>query len=272
MRDKNTRLPVALSIAGSDSGGGAGIQADLKVFNALGVHGATAITCLTCQNPREVRAVQAARPDIVRQQIEAVLDELPPAAIKTGMLYSAPIIRIVAGLFRSRKRPPLIVDPVMVASSGAKLLEPSAIRTLQHDLFPLATLVTPNLEEAAILTKRPVTTPEDLRQAARTIYNRFGCAALVKGGHLRGLKEAADILWDGRTELLLTAPFVQGVHTHGTGCTYSAAITALMAKGLTLIEAVTGAKVYVSKAIARSNRVGRHWALGQAVTNAYRSL
>ncbi|MCU0770727.1 MAG: bifunctional hydroxymethylpyrimidine kinase/phosphomethylpyrimidine kinase [Verrucomicrobia bacterium] len=257
---------TALTIAGSDSGGGAGIQADLKVFNALGVHGTTAITCLTCQNPREVRAVQAARPDIVRQQIEAVLDELRPDAVKTGMLYSAPLIRVVADLFESDRRRPLIVDPVMVATSGATLLQPSAIRTLQSRLLPLATLVTPNLDEAAILTGQRLSTPEDLRQAARAIRCRFGCAVLVKGGHLKGLQEAVDIFWDGTTELLLTAPFIRGVPTHGTGCTYSAAITAFMAKGLTLREAVTAAKIYVSHAIARSHRTGRHWALGHGAT------
>jgi hydroxymethylpyrimidine/phosphomethylpyrimidine kinase len=233
------------------------------VFNTLGVHGTTALTCLTCQNPREVRAVQAARPEIVRQQIEAVLEELPPAAIKTGMLYSAPIIRAVAALFQSKKRPPLIVDPVMVATSSARLLQPSAIRVLQTQLLPLATLVTPNLDEAMILTGRRLSSPEDLRAAARLIHERFGCAVLVKGGHLRKLKEAVDIFWDGQTELLLTAPFIRGVHTHGTGCTYSAAITALMANGLTLREAVTGAKIYVSNAIARSRRTARHWTLGQ---------
>lgn len=259
--------PVALSIAGSDSGGGAGIQADLRVFNALGVHGATAITCLTCQNPREVRAVQASRPEIVRQQIEAVLDELPPAAVKTGMLYSTPIVRVVAERFRSGKHLPLVVDPVMVATSGSKLLQPSAIRALQRELLPLATLITPNLDEAAILTQHRLSNPEDLRRAAGAIHSRFGCAVLVKGGHLRGLKEAVDIFWDGRTELLLSAPFVRGISTHGTGCTYSAAITALLAKGLTLIEAVTGAKLYVSNAIARSRRVARHWTLGKGVTN-----
>ncbi len=255
-------LPIVLTIAGSDSGGGAGIQADLKVFNALGVHGTTAITCLTCQNPREVRAVQAAKPAIVQQQIEALFDELPPAAVKTGMLYSAPIIRVVVKLFESKKRPPLIVDPVMVATSGAKLLQPSAIRVLQSELLPMAALVTPNLEEAMILTGRPISNPEDLRAAARRIHDRFGCAVLVKGGHLMRLKEAIDIFWDGQTELLLTAPFIRGVHTHGTGCTYSAAIAALIAKGLTLQEAVTGAKIYVSGAIARSRRIARHWTLG----------
>jgi hydroxymethylpyrimidine/phosphomethylpyrimidine kinase len=253
---------TALTIAGSDSGGGAGIQADLKVFHALGVHGTTAITCLTCQNPCEVRAVQAARPGIVRQQIEAVLDELPPAAIKTGMLYSAAIIRVVARLFEANRRTPLIVDPVMVATSGARLLQPSAIRVLESALLPLATLVTPNLDEAAILAGQSLSTPEDLRQAARVIRKRFGCAVLVKGGHLRGLREAVDIFWDGATELLLTAPFIRGVPTHGTGCTYSAAIAAFVARGLTLREAVNAAKIHITHAIAGSRRIGRHWTLG----------
>ena len=204
-------IQSALTIAGSDSGGGAGIQADLKVFQALGVHGITAITCLTCQNPGEVRAVQPARPDIVRQQIEAVMGELRPAAIKTGMLYSAPIIRAVARILRTNQRVPLIVDPVMVATSGASLLKPSAIRVLQSELLPLATLVTPNLDEAMILTGHPLSTPEDLRSAARLIRKRFGCAVLVKGGHLRGLKEAVDVFWDGHTELLFDRP----LHSRG---------------------------------------------------------
>lgn len=256
------QIPSALTIAGSDSGGGAGIQADLKVFNALGVHGSTAITCLTCQNPGRVSGVQAARPDIVQGQIEAVQNELPPAAIKTGMLFSGPIIRMVAGLLSSLKSTPLIVDPVMVATSGARLLKPSAIRTLQRELLPLATLVTPNLDEAAVLTGSVPRNPEGLRSAARIIHERHGCAVLVKGGHLKGLKEAIDVFWDGQTELLLTAPFIRGVSTHGTGCAYSAAITAYTALGNPLPTAVTKAKDYMTKAITRSQRIGRHWALG----------
>jgi len=260
---KTKTLVVALTIAGSDSGGGAGIQADLKVFNALGIHGTTAITCLTCQNPREVRAVQAARPEIVRQQIEAVFDELPPAAIKTGMLYSTSVIRVVAELLKSQSNTPIIVDPVMVATSGARLLQPPAIRALRSQLLPLAHLVTPNLDEAAILSDEVLKSPEDLRSAARVIHDRFGCAVLVKGGHLKGLKEAVDIFWDGRNEWLLTAPYIRGVSTHGTGCTYSAAITGLVAKGLRLAEAVKGAKQFITTAITHSQRIGRHWVLGQ---------
>jgi hydroxymethylpyrimidine/phosphomethylpyrimidine kinase len=250
--------PVALTIAGSDSGGGAGIQADLNTFAALDVHGTTAVTCLTCQNPRGVRAIQAARPDIVRQQIEAVFEGLPPAAVKTGMLFSTPIIQVVVEHFRAPKRPPLVVDPVMVATSGACLLKPSAVRAILRDLLPLAALVTPNLDEAAILVGRKLASVEDCRAAAREIHRRHGCAALVKGGHLRGLREAVDVFFDGRTELLLSAPFVRGVSTHGTGCTYSAAITACLAQGRSLPKAVTLAKEFITEAIARSARVGAH--------------
>jgi len=256
-------LPVALTIAGSDSGGGAGIQADLLTFAALGVHGASAITCLTAQNPRGVRAIQAARPGIVRQQIEAVFEELPPAAVKTGMLFAAPIIDVVADFFRRRRGPPLVVDPVMVATSGARLLQPSAVRALQERLLPLATLITPNLDEAAILVGRPLRSVEDLRAAAREIRERYGCAVLVKGGHLKGLAEAVDIFYDGRTELLLSAPFIRGVSTHGTGCTYSSAIAAHLARGCRLPAAVERAKHYITQAIARSARVARHSVLGR---------
>ena len=182
--------PVALTIAGSDSGGGAGIQADLKTFAALGVHGASAIACLTAQNPRRVFAVEPCSPGMLRRQIEAVFEEMPPAAVKTGMLFSAENVRVVAAFFRSAqfamRSPRLVVDPVMVSTSGAKLLEPAAVKVLTEKLLPLAALVTPNLDEAEILTGRKLASLEDMRRAAREIHARFGCAALVKGGHLRG--------------------------------------------------------------------------------------
>ncbi|MBI5800258.1 MAG: bifunctional hydroxymethylpyrimidine kinase/phosphomethylpyrimidine kinase [Verrucomicrobia bacterium] len=253
-------LPIALAIAGSDSGGGAGIQADLKTFAALGVHGTSAITCLTAQTPRGVTAIQAARPAIVRAQIEAVFAELRPAAVKTGMLFDTATIRAVADYFGQLRgrRPPLIVDPVMVATSGARLLRPAAVRALLSDLLPLATLVTPNLDEAEILVGTKLTSVQDLRAAARTIHRRFGCAALVKGGHLRGLRDAVDIFFDGKSELLLSAPFVRGVSTHGTGCTYSAAIAAHCAHGHDLPRAVQLAKDFITQAITHSHRAGKH--------------
>ena len=251
-------LPVALTVAGSDSGGGAGIQADLKTFAALGVHGTSAITCITAQNPEGVRGIQACSVRILRQQIEAVFEELPPAAVKTGMLYSAPIICVVAALLRRRQGLPLVVDPVMVSTSGAQLLKPAAVRVLRKELLPLATLVTPNLDEAEILVGAKLTSVTDLRAAARTLYRQFGCAALVKGGHLRGLKEAVDIFYDGRQELLLSAPFIRGVSTHGTGCTYSAAIAGHLARGCTLPRAVQAAKEYITQAIAQSRTAAGH--------------
>ncbi|MDE3068079.1 MAG: bifunctional hydroxymethylpyrimidine kinase/phosphomethylpyrimidine kinase [Verrucomicrobiota bacterium] len=287
---KRDEIPVALTIAGSDSGGGAGIQADLKTFAALGVHGASAIACLTAQNPRRVLAVEPCPPKILRRQIEAVFEELPPAAVKTGMLFSAENVRVVADFFRARAarpRIPLVVDPVMVSTSGATLLKPAAIKVLKERLLPLATLVTPNLHEAEILTGCRLASVEDLRAAARDIHARLGCAALVKGGHLKcgdmspqsadgasGIsskrghvralprrRQATDIFFDGQTELLLTAPFVRGIPTHGTGCVFSAAVCAALALGNGLPRAVQIAKRLVTRAISGSYRVGRHFAL-----------
>ncbi len=256
--NRQNKIPTALTIAGSDSGGGAGIQADLKTFAALGVHGTSALTCITAQNPRRVLAIQACRPEIVRAQIEAVTTELPPTAVKTGMLYSTEIIRIAVEFFAKKSSIPLVVDPVMISTSGSRLLKPSAINLLKRGLLPLATVVTPNLDEAAVLAGRELKSPEDLRWAAKKIYEQFGCAALIKGGHLRNSKEAVDIFYDGANELLLTAPFVKGVHTHGTGCTYSAAITGFLARDYALPEAVVKAKEFISQAIAQSQRAAKH--------------
>lgn len=261
---KRNFSPIALTIAGSDSGGGAGIQADLHTFAALNVHGTSAITCLTAQNPRGVRGIQATSPELLRRQIDAVFAELKPGAVKTGMLFATPLIRVVIERFQQRGRPPLVVDPVMVATSGARLLKPSAIAVIKKELLPLATLVTPNLDEAAILVGRKLRDVEALRGAAREIHERFGCAALVKGGHLRGLAEAVDVFNDGRNEWMLTAPFVRGVSTHGTGCTYSAAITANLALGRSLVDSVSAAKNFITNAIANSRRISRHQVLGWA--------
>jgi hydroxymethylpyrimidine/phosphomethylpyrimidine kinase len=271
-------LPVALTIAGSDSGGGAGVQADLKAFAALGVHGASAIACLTAQNPKRVLAVEACSPKMLRLQIEAVFEELNPAAAKTGMLFSAKNISVVVAFFKSRKCP-LVVDPILVSTSGAKLLEPAALKTFTEKLLPLATLVTPNLSEAEILSGQKISSVEEMRAAARKIHFKFGCAVLVKGGHLdcddtsplskrghvRALQtrhEAADIFFDGKTELLLSAPFIKGVRTHGTGCTYSAAICAALALGHDLPQAVQIGKEFVTRAISESYRIGKYFALG----------
>jgi hydroxymethylpyrimidine/phosphomethylpyrimidine kinase len=255
---KRAQLPIALTIAGSDSGGGAGVQADLKTFASLGVHGTSAITCLTAQNPRGVTGIHDCGAKIVRQQIEAVFAELPPKAVKTGMLHSTANVRAVAHFFRRGQRPPLVVDPVMVSTSGVRLLKPAAIALLKETLLPLATLVTPNLDEAEILAGGKLSSVEDLRGAARELHRRFGCAALVKGGHLRGLGVAVDVFFDGNRELLLSAPFVEGVSTHGTGCTYSAAIAGHLARGKPLPQAVRAAKEYITEAIAQSGAAGKH--------------
>jgi hydroxymethylpyrimidine/phosphomethylpyrimidine kinase len=261
---KPSILPIALTIAGSDSGGGAGIQADLKTFTALGCHGTTAITCITAQNPKGVSGIQPIRANMVQKQIEAVFAELPPQAVKTGMLFSAEIIQVVAGFFAGKKRPPLIVDPVMVATSGARLLKPAALRALQTRLLPLATLVTPNLDEAELLVGRKLRSLEDLMDAAEEIHARFGCAALVKGGHLNMGPDAVDVLFDGKYYTVLKARRVRGVSTHGTGCTCSAAIAAHLAQGETLPRAVALAKKFITRAIARSYRAGRHWTLNHS--------
>ena len=245
------QLPVALTIAGSDSGGGAGIQADLKTFAALHVHGTTAITCLTAQNPRSVRSVEPVTPNLVEQQIEAVFLELHPAAAKTGMLFSAEIIESVVKCWR-HARIPLVVDPVMVSTSGVRLLQTAAIESLQNKLLPVCALVTPNLDEAEILVGEKIRSIEDLRKAA-------------KEGHLRDGKQAADIYWDGKNELLLTAPFVKNVSTHGTGCTYSAAITAYLARGKSLPHAVEQAKAFITKAIAGSYKISNYYGLNHSV-------
>ena len=269
---KRKTLPVALTIAGSDSGGGAGIQADLKTFAALGVHGASAIACLTAQNPKRVLAVEPCSPKMLRQQIEAVFEELNPAAVKTGMLFTAENISVVVKFFSNLKlktqNSKLVIDPVMVSTSGARLLKPSAEKALREKLLPLATLVTPNLDEAEILAEQKISSPEDLRSATWKIHSRYGCAVLVKGGHLKNSCMAIDVFFDGENELLLSAPFVRGVFTHGTGCTYSAAICAALALGHGLPHAVEIGKNFITEAIANSYKIGNYFALGQIKSSA----
>ena len=257
------RLEIALTIAGSDSGGGAGIQADLKTFAALGVHGTSVITCLTAQNPRRVLGIAPTEPSFVKLQLQAVFSELPPRALKTGMLYSNEIIATVCAFLEAipkKKRPFLVVDPVMIATSGAALI--SNLKFQISNLLALATLVTPNLPEAEALLARRLKTPEDLRSAARELHEKFGCAALVKGGHLHAATEAIDFFYDGHTELMLSAPFVRGVKTHGTGCTYSAATAASLAKGATLEKSVVAAKEFITQAIKNSCQIGKSQVLG----------
>ena len=247
---------VALTIAGSDSSGGAGIQADLKTFAAHGVYGATAIAALTAQNTTGVLAVYAVPPAFVAAQIDAVAADLPVAALKTGMLFDAGIVTVVAETLRRVALPNLVVDPVMVSKSGARLLEEDAVKALRDRLFPLATIVTPNLPEAAVLCGRPVTTEAERREAVRLIAGFGPRAVLLKGGHAAG-PEAVDLFYEnGRIETL-RSPRVATRHTHGTGCTLSAAVAARLALGDPLFESVVGAKEYLSRAIAAAPGLGR---------------
>ena len=250
-------IPVALTVAGSDSGGGAGIQADLKTFHALGVFGTSAITTITCQNPRRVSAIQAVNSQIVAGQIERVLEAFPVRAAKTGMLYNAAIIRVVTA-HRLKK---LVVDPVMVSSSGARLLKPAAIIALQDRLLPQATVITPNLAEAELLAQRRIRSVADLHVVAEALSTRYGTAVIVKGGHLDGAARSVDVLFAGRRAHEFSSPRVPGIKTHGTGCTFSAAIAANLALGYDLVEAVGRAKVFITRAIRDAVRIGRFHAL-----------
>ena len=245
---------IALTIAGSDSGGGAGIQADLKTFSALGVYGASAITAVTAQNTRAVTAVEAVSPALIRAQIEAVFADLPPQAVKTGMLGDSQTICTVADSLAAVALPYLVIDPVMVAKSGDKLLADAAIATLRERLIPLATLITPNLPEAGELLGRSVTTRDDMPQAAADLL-ALGChAVLLKGGHLAG-DASDDLLLTTGGATWLSAARHPGKNTHGTGCTLSAAITAGLARGLALVDAVHAAKDYIGAAIAAADRL-----------------
>jgi hydroxymethylpyrimidine/phosphomethylpyrimidine kinase len=249
------RPPIALTIAGSDSGGGAGIQADLKTFQAFGVFGTSAVTAITAQNTRGVSAVHAVPLDVVRAQIDAVASDLAPAAVKTGMLATADLVEVVAAsLFRHGMKC-FVLDPVMVATSGDRLLDAGAEGSLRDILLPLADVVTPNLHEARILTGLDVRSADDLGSAARALVELGARAALVKGGHLEG-HEVVDLLWDGVEERRWTGPRVNTRHTHGTGCTLSAALTAGLALGMPLAEAVGRAIRYVARAIDSAPGLG----------------
>ena len=250
-------VPVALTIAGSDSSAGAGIQADLKTFSALGVYGLTAVTCVVAEIPGKVSRIEQVSARMVRDQIE-VLTKFPIDAIKTGLLYSAEIISAVAKAIRgkgrlSAQRVPIVIDPVIVATSGDMLLEPAAIEAYVEELFPLASLITPNLDEAERLLGTEIRDRQAMRRAGTELEREFGTAILVKGGHLRG-RDAVDVLFIGGKVIEFSATFVRGVATHGTGCTYSAAITAGIASGLSLEEAITRAKKFVTESIAQHFR------------------
>jgi len=245
---------IVLTIAGSDCSAGAGLQADLKTFNALGVFGVTAVTCVVAEVPGKVSRIDPVDVQNVRAQVELLLASFPIGAIKTGLLFSAEVIELVASLLEKQPaKIPLVVDPVMVATSGDPLLRPNAVESYQTRLFPLATLVTPNVPEAAALSGRPVRDLDEMKAVGNELARKFGTRILLKGGHLAG-DRAIDLLFDGTTVTEFSAPFVRGVSTHGTGCTYSAAIAARLALGDPLPEAIARAKNFVSRAIREYNR------------------
>jgi hydroxymethylpyrimidine/phosphomethylpyrimidine kinase len=252
--------PVVLTIAGSDSGGGAGIQADLHTFARLGVFGTTAITCITAQNPGAVAGIEPVTPDMVALQIRTVCAAFRPAAAKTGMLYSAAIVRAVARAVADHALRPLVVDPVMIAGSGARLLQEDAIEALCAELLPLADVVTPNLPEAARLAGRAIAGVADAEAAARAIGGRFGCACVVKGGHREG-DEMCDVLFHAGRLSHARIPRVRGATTHGTGCTFSAALAALLARGRPLEDAAREAQRFVGEKLAVASR-GGHGSVG----------
>ena len=244
-------IPVALTIAGSDSSAGAGAQADLKTFSALGVYGMYAITCVVAETPGKVSRIQELGADIVTAQLEVLLDGFSIAAIKTGMLYSADIISVVAKTLTDRAgQVPLVIDPVMVATSGDTLLQPDAIASYERELFPRAVLITPNLDEAAKLLGETIDGIAAMRAAGHALVARYHVPILLKGGHLVS-DHAIDLLFLGDKVIEFSAPFVRGVSTHGTGCTYSAAITAGLALGWSLEESVRRGKEFVTEAIAQ---------------------
>ncbi|MDE1170606.1 MAG: bifunctional hydroxymethylpyrimidine kinase/phosphomethylpyrimidine kinase [Verrucomicrobium sp.] len=253
-----TLPPAALTIAGSDSSGGAGIQADLKTFAACGVYGATAITCAVAEHAGRVASIAPLPPERVAEQAQLAAEGLPLRAVKTGMLYSRAIIEAVAGtleIYLSSK--PLVVDPVMVSSSGTALLEPDAVAALEAAILPRAALVTPNRKEAERLLGTEIADADALREAAERLAEKYGVPFLVKGGHFQG-EEAVDVLCAGGEITLFSQPRVPGRDPHGTGCTLSAAIAAQLALGMELKEAVAEAKRYVTRAIAGGFRHGGH--------------
>ena len=250
-----TTPPTAMTIAGSDSGGGAGIQADLKTFAALGVYGTSVITAITAQNTQGVTAIHEIPVDLIRAQMDAVVSDIGADAVKAGMLSSAEIIETVAEAVRSLGLTTLVVDPVMVAKGGDRLLREDAVEALRTRLLPLATVVTPNGPEAEVLSGITIHTPQEARQAAESIVRMGAKSVVVKGGHLTG-KDAVDLFYDGTTFRELSAPRIDTRNTHGTGCTFASAIAAGLARGLTLEEAVTRAKEYVTEAIRANLDVG----------------
>lgn len=264
-RESASGTIIALTIAGSDSGGGAGIQADLKTFHRFGVFGTSVITAVTAQNTRGVSSWRAMDPDLVRAQLDAVVEDLRPRAVKSGMLGDERVVCTVADGIARQTLTQYVLDPVMVATSGDLLLEAGAVDAVRSALLPLALLVTPNLDETRVLLGEPVRTPDEMADAARALTGLGARAALIKGGHLAG-PEVVDVLFDGQEVLEFRRPRIETTSLHGTGCTLSAAIAAGLALGHPLRDAVSDALAFVHRAIATAPGIGsghgplNHWA------------
>jgi len=259
-----TTLKQVLTIAGSDSGGGAGIQADIKAMSANGVFAMSVITAITAQNTEEVTDVFELPPSVIAAQIDAVFDDFEVAAVKTGMLSSAAIVETVARMLKPQQVTNLVVDPVMIAKSGHTLLKPDAIEAIKKQLFPLALVVTPNVHEAQQLSGIKITSLADARRAAKVIHG-FGCKhVLIKGGHLL-TERATDLLYDGRFFNVFKGDFIETSHTHGTGCTFASTMAAHLARGRSVVDAVQSAKAYVTEAIRHGLAIGH----GSGPTNHF---
>jgi len=255
-----TDMPVVMTIAGSDSGGGAGIQADLKAFAAHGVHGASAVTAITAQNTLGVTAVQEIDLEVISAQIDAVVTDLEPVAVKTGMLSSPDIVRLVADKARQYEWRTLVVDPVMVASSGVRLLKDEAIETYRSELLPLATVTTPNLPEATELSGIEISAISEAKEAARKIHDLGVDFVIVKGGHMESLDESGDsmdLLFDGADFTEFGLPWLDSTNNHGTGCTFASSVTARLAKGESISDAFKGAKEFVWNAMRTAPEIGQ---------------
>lgn len=248
-------MVTALTIAGSDSSGGAGIQADIKTMTVHGVYAMSAITALTAQNTTGVSGIYEVSPEFLAKQLDSIFTDIPPHAVKVGMVSSAELVQVIAQKLREYGAKKIVVDPVMVSTSGSRLISEDAVETLGRELFPIADLLTPNIPEAEVLTGMSIRTPEEMEQAARRIGERFDCAVLCKGGHQ--VNSANDFLWQKSGGCWFYGERIQNPNTHGTGCTLSSAIASNLAKGLTLEEAVKRAKQYLSGALSAMLDLGK---------------
>ena len=240
-------MRTALTIAGSDSSGGAGIQADIKTLTANGVYAMSAITALTAQNTTGVQGIYEVSKEFLGEQLDSIFTDIFPDAVKTGMVSSSELIRVIAAKLKQYQARNLVVDPVMVATSGSRLISEDAVETLKEELLPLASVITPNIPEAEVLCGMAIHTREDMEKAAKAIYEQFGCAVLCKGGH--SIADADDLLYTGADHIWFRGRRIDNPNTHGTGCTLSSAIASGLAKGKTLPEAVAAAKEYISGAL-----------------------